>query len=85
MHIPFEYGPAQQTEEHILMDCPLYITQKQHMTNAIETLYVKDNVPTRERQLYLNTLLAPYDSQANTRTIVRTELLNYLAAIDCNI
>ncbi len=55
------------------------------MINAIEIMYVRDNVRTWERQLHLNTLLASHHSQASTRAAVRTELLNYLAAIDCTI
>ncbi len=55
------------------------------MINAIEIMYVRENVPAWETHLHLNTLLAPHHSQASTRTAVRTELLNYLAAIDCTI
>ncbi len=53
------------------------------MINTIEIMYVRDNVPAWERQLHLNTLLAPHRPQAKTAD--RTELLNYLAAIDCTI
>ncbi len=55
------------------------------MTDAIEIMYVRDNVPAWERQFHLNTLLAPHHSQASTCAAVRTELINYLAAIDCTI
>ncbi len=55
------------------------------MINAIEVMHVRDNVPAWERQLHLNTLLAPHHAQASTRAAVRTELFNYLAAIDCTI
>ncbi len=80
-----ECGPARQTLSHILMDCPLLSTQRQHMTNTIEIMYVRDNLPAWERRLLLNTLLAPHHSQASTHAAVRTELLNYLAATDCTI
>ncbi len=32
--------PACQTVSHVLMDCPLLSTQRQHMVNAIEIMYV---------------------------------------------
>ncbi len=80
-----ECGPARQTVSHIRMDCPLLSTQRQHMINVIEIMYVRENISAWERQLHLNTLLSPHHSQASTRTAVRTELLNYLAAIDCTI
>ncbi len=80
-----ECGPARQTLSHILMDCPLLSTQRQHMTNTIEIMYVRDNLPAWERRLLLNTLLPPHHSQASTHAAVRTELLNYLAATDCTI
>ncbi len=80
-----EYGPARQTVSHILMDCPLLSTQRQHMINAIEIMYARDNLPAWDRQLQLYTLLAPHHSQCSTRTTVKIELLNYLAAIDCTI
>ncbi len=67
------------------MNCLLLSTSRQHMINAIEIMYVMDNVPEWERQLHLNTLLAPHHSQVSTRAAVRTELLNYLAAIDCTL
>ncbi len=34
--------PAWQTVSHVLMECPLLCTQWQHMTNAIEIVYVRD-------------------------------------------
>ncbi len=53
----------------------------QCVTNAIETLYVKDSVLTCERRLYLNTLLVLQHSQASTHTAVRTQLLNCIMII----
>ncbi len=61
-----ECGPARQTVSHVLMHCSLLSTQRQHMINAIEIMYVMGNVPEWERQLHLNTLLAPHHSQAST-------------------
>ncbi len=47
---PFcDCGPARQTVSHVLMDCLLISTQRQHMINAIEIMYVRDNVPAWER------------------------------------
>ncbi len=57
-----ECGPARQTVSHVLMECPLLSTQRQYMINAIEIMYVRDNVPAWERQLHLNTLLSPHHS-----------------------
>ncbi len=58
------------------MDYPLFSKQGQHMTNAIETLYVQDNVPTWERQLHLYTRLANITHKLSTHIAVRIQLLN---------
>ncbi len=41
------------------------------MTYAMETMYVRDNVPASawERHLHLNTLLAPHHSQVDISTV----------------
>jgi hypothetical protein len=66
-----------QTDEHILMSCPLYNTQRIEMINRIESIYVAESTPHHLRSLTANTLMHPKGTPA-LKLLVTGAVMMYL-------
>ena len=75
-------GYPEQSEEHILLHCQLYSTQREILEDSIDSLYNQHNIPIGKRTIGLNTLLDPHSClPAAVRDKVNLAVHNFLGSL----